>query len=236
MRLQTTIAVLGASLLGVTTASASDHFDGRAASRDPARDLTDLYSWVGEREGHSTLNIVMDLHPYAGGRSRFSDDYTYRVDLRPATIEGVGPDTQVSTDASREFRIDCHLVASRDAVRCRLEPMGAHCASCVRVVTAKLDDPDGAESDGLRLFAGLRRDPFFINTLVVSDARPRNGRDKPRRPLDVTDNVLVRASVLSLVFELDPSEVLGGDGLFAVSGRVVWAAHLPDVPRLGRLE
>ena len=37
-------------------------------------------------------------------------------------------------------------------------------------------------------------------------------------------------------FELTPGEVLGGDGLFAVSGRSVWKAHLPDVPRLGRLE
>jgi hypothetical protein len=227
--------LLSIALLASLPAWSSDHFDGRAASRDPARDLTDVYAWVGEREGHSTLNVVMNVHPYAGSRSRFSDDYTYRVDLRPAQIDGIGPETRVTTDAGRAFQIDCHLVASRTAVRCRLEPLGGHCASCVRVVTAPLDDVDGAEADGFRVFAGLRRDPFFVNTLVVSDPRPRAGRERPRRELDVTDNALVRASVLSLVFELDPAKVLGGDGLFSVAGRVVWKAHLPHVPRLGRL-
>ncbi|MCB9675825.1 MAG: DUF4331 family protein [Alphaproteobacteria bacterium] len=220
--------------LALSLAVASDHFDGRAASRDPARDLTDLYAWSDDVAGERRLRIVLDLHPFAGHRSRFSDDITYRVDLRRAEVVGVGAGTRVETGDA--FRIDCHLTESRDAMRCRLEPRGPHCPTCVRVLTARLDDPAGAEADGMRMYAGLRRDPFFINTLVVSENRPRRGRTTPRKPLDVTDNALVKASVLSLAFELTPGEVLGGDGLFAVSGRSVWKAHLPDVPRLGRLE
>ncbi|MEZ4315898.1 MAG: DUF4331 family protein [Myxococcota bacterium] len=219
--------------LALQLAGASDHFDGRASTRDPARDLTDVYAWVGEEAGQSRLALVMNLHPYAGRRSRFSEDITYRLELRRASVEGTGPDTHVETGEA--FRIDCHLTESRDAMRCRLEPRGAHCPSCVRVLTARIDDPAGATADGIRMYAGLRRDPFFVNTLVVSRERGRQG-DKPPKRLDVTDNALVRASVLSLVFELDPSEVLGGDGMFAVAGRSVWQAYLPDTPRLGRLE
>jgi len=215
-------------------ALASDHFDGPAASRDPARDLTDLYAWVEEKQGRSSLALILDLHPYATHRSRFSPDYTYRISLRRASIDGTGADTHISTGEA--FTIDCHLVDTLDAMRCRIEPVGVHCPGCTRVITAPLDDPNGASVPGVRLFAGLRRDPFFINTLVVSDPPPRAGERSEGRSIDVTDNILVRASVLSLVFEIDPQEILGGDGLFAASGRVIWKARLTHTPRLGRLK
>ena len=129
----------------------SDHFSGPAVLGDPSVDITDLFAFPSpERPGH--LVLIMDVFPMATAQALFSDVVTHRFRLRPLTRSGAGV-----TPGAAEYTID---VTFNDV------PAGA--AQQGHLVTtderkASFVAGEPSEQDGLRVFAGLASDPFFMD-------------------------------------------------------------------------
>jgi len=135
------------ALAVLTAASASfaaDHTDGPAAKADPAADITDVYSWV---DGNNVI-LVMDVNPFATATSKFSDKVQYVFHTESQMT--FGADKATASDVICTFdatqKISC-WVGKDDYVT------GDASA------TAGLDSKSGK----VKVFAGLRDDPFYFN-------------------------------------------------------------------------
>ncbi len=205
------------------TALAADHIDSPAAIAEPTADLTDFYAWMSDDA--SSLNMVMGMHPFATADSRFSDAVTYAFHVGSTTGYG---EAEQSTD-----------------VICRFYDSGSkiECWAGDEYLTGDPSDPAGLTSDSgkLRVFAGLRNDPFyfeltgFTNAVkTVVEAAPSLSFDDDMCPvLDAetagaivgllssgndgapASNTLAGANVLALVVQVDKSVVNSGGPLLA---------------------
>jgi hypothetical protein len=119
--------------------------------RDPSVDITDLFAFPSpERPGH--LVLIMDVFPMASAQARFSDVVTHRFRLRPLTRSG-----GLVTCGTAEYTID---VTFNDV------PEGA--AQQAHIATsdgreASIITGEPLEQNGMRVFAGLASDPFFMD-------------------------------------------------------------------------
>ncbi len=141
---------------------AADHADGPRATADPAADITDLFAWMSPDAGQ--INLVMNVVRNATQGSRFSDSVRYVFHTTSAASYGAPPAPEVT--------IVCQF-NKRQRIRCQ-----------VQNASARNDDRDDADDDAadddsnvgdagynlsgnglarLRVFAGLRDDPFFFN-------------------------------------------------------------------------
>ena len=130
----------------------SDHFSGPAVMGDPAVDITDFYAFPSpQRPGN--LVLIMDVFPLATSQSFFSDVVTYRFRLRPLAVSdsGVIPGTS-------EYTID---VTFSDVPEGSSHQKGSVVTSDGRRASFVLGEP--YEQDGMRVFAGLVSDPFFMD-------------------------------------------------------------------------
>jgi hypothetical protein len=210
-------------------ARASDHLDTPAVIADPRADIGDLYSWSdGQR-----LNLAMTIV----GKS-FSDrlSYTFHV------------------DSGRRFG----ATTSSVAITCRFAPQ-AHCRVGDEAVRGDASAPQGLASGSgkLRVFAGLRDDPFFNNVRGSRDAfdfaksklaeTPKDAGGCPRfAPVvayEIQDrwryteggppkNLLAGWTPMSLVVSVDLSVVAKGGRTLAVWGETASAERRID--RAGR--
>lgn len=126
-------------------APAADHRDGPGVRADPAGDINDVFAWMSADA--SRVQLAMTVFPFATAEARFSDSvqYVFHVNSGPAFGGTTGAETNLICTFDRAQAIRCQVgdsVASGDA-----------------------SDPAGvASADGrLRVFAGLRNDPFFFN-------------------------------------------------------------------------
>src|SRR5919202_4219750 len=210
----------------------SDHFSGPRAIAGPAGDICDLYAFPNpERPGR--LVLVMNVLPRAGPSACFSDAIICRFRLRPVTIAADGPAAAFAVGAD-EFIFDCTFDApySHDGAGplqrgCCTPPAGER-------VMFEFNDEQGAGSDGLRVYAGLRSDPFFIDLPAYQETVKR-GRLAFKA---AGTNSLAGFNVLSLVIEADCAPLLEAGGpLFGVVGETVSAGKLPiRLERVGRPE
>jgi len=129
----------------------SDHFSGPAVLGDPSVDITDLFAFPSpERPGH--LVLIMDVFPMATAQAKFSDVVTHRLRLRPLTRSG----GQV-TAGMAEYGIDITFTDP---------PEGS--AQEGHIITSDGRDAgivagEPFEQTGMRVFAGLASDPFFMD-------------------------------------------------------------------------
>jgi hypothetical protein len=129
----------------------SDHFSGPAVMGDPSVDITDFFAFPSpERPGN--LVLIMDLFPMATAQAQFSDVVTHRFRLRPLARSGGGV-----TRGAEEYTID---VTFRD-VPAEAAQQGQLVTSDGRSAEFVVGTP--AERDGMRVFAGLASDPFFMD-------------------------------------------------------------------------
>ena len=135
-------AALAAALLP-GTAFAADHIDSPAASGDPAADITDLYAWMTPDTGH--LNLVVGVNAFAGDGSAFSDAVTYAFHVNSSAGYG---------EAQTETLVTCQFY-DIDKIECWAGDA---------YVEGSPSDTEGLENDDqtLRVFAGLRDDPFYF--------------------------------------------------------------------------
>lgn len=137
------LGVLALSLQSGTDAHAADHLDGPAATADPTADITDFLAWMSPDA--STLRMALDVVPFAGDDATFSDAVGYVFHVGSTTAFG---------QATEETEILCAFYSATE-LECWLGD---------EYVVGDASGEDGlvSESGGLRVFAGLRNDPFFF--------------------------------------------------------------------------
>jgi hypothetical protein len=149
----------GACALAITAgaawAIAADHLDGPQVKVDPATDITDLYAWSSADK----LTLVMDVAPLATTTSKFSDAVQYVFHLDSTTTYGKpGEKTDIVCTFDAAQMVDCVLGAPGDKV--------------LEFVKGDASATTGLTSDTMKLkvFTGLRADPFFFNLEGFKDA------------------------------------------------------------------
>jgi hypothetical protein len=203
----------------------SDHFSGPAVMGDPSVDITDFYAFPSpERNGN--LVLIMNLFPMATAQSFFSDAITHRFRLRPLKRSN-----GVFTPGSAEYAID---ITFGDV------PNGSS-GQKVHVVTAdgrKASFVAGkpVEQHGMRVFAGLVSDPFFmdVEAAIRTDVIGKLS-------FETATNTVLDRDVLSIVVEVPFApivEAFGGATLIAaIAENVVTRRGKPiRIERLGRPE
>jgi hypothetical protein len=202
---------------------ASDHLDAPTVIADPAADIGDIFAWTAADGRH--LNLVMDIVAH-----RFSDRLQYVFHVESGKRFGT---TTAAT------LIVCRFDVAND-VECW--------AGNADYVRGNASDPAGLEGEHrrMRVFAGLRNDPFFNNvkgtramyqvaidalqqgTHVDGAGCPRFDSGTSRAILDTwrhTDggpatNFLAGWQSSSLVISVDLDVVSAGGSLLAVWGAV----------------
>jgi Domain of unknown function (DUF4331) len=214
----------------------SDHFSGPRAIAGPAGDVCDLYAFPSpERPGH--LVLVLDVLPQARADSCFSEAIVYRFRLRPVTISGVGAAAAFPfAGEDQELVFSCHFEAPRQGEAGVVPLQESWCVAPSGETTRfRVHYEQGASSDGLRVYAGLRADPFFIDVPALVESQ-KTGRLAFK---EAGTNSLIGLNVLSIVIETDCRQWLrnGRGPLIAVVGETVVAGKLPiRIERFGRPE
>jgi len=122
------------------TAHASDHLDSPATVANPQADIADVYAWTSPDRKH--LNLAMTIQGHS-----FSDKIDYAIHIDSGNAFG---HTTSSTS------IVCHFARATE-VRCELGS-----ADSVNGDPTNLKGLEGKQHL-IRLYAGLRDDPFYNN-------------------------------------------------------------------------
>ncbi|MBW8795418.1 MAG: DUF4331 family protein [Streptomyces sp.] len=212
----------------------ADHFSGPRAIADPASDICDVYAFPSpERPGN--LVLVLDVLPASAPTALFSDVITHRFRVRPVTSvsEGAAAAFHLGTD---EYVFDFTFDAPQQVDGTgTLVQLGTCRAPGGRQVSFQVGNEVPTEAEGLRIFAGSRLDPFFIDFLGVV-ATDMTGKLSFRTD---ADNVLEDLNCLSIVVEIDAA-VLGpaAGSLVAVVGETLTSGggRQIQLERMGRPE
>lgn len=220
-------AVLGATAalsLGLAMpALAADHADAPAAASEPLADIADLYAWMTPEA--DKLNLVITVAPFATQETAWSDAVVYAFHVGSSMGYGM---------AGAEATILCKFY----------DPTHIECWAGDEYVTGAVGDAAGLTSDGggLKVFAGLRDDPFFMELTgfqnavgAVIEAAPNLAFDAAGCPAvdEATSAVLVGAltsgndgapasdtlagaNVMALVVQVDKALVTSGGPLLSV--------------------
>lgn len=136
-----------AVLLMPLAAQAADHLDGPRVSADPAADINDVLAWMSPDA--TKINLVMTVWPAAGPAAKFSDAVTYAFNTRSAAAD-VFPQP-----AGADKKLACTFDTSQQ-ITCTLDGISV---SGDASSTTGIESPEGE----IKVFAGLRNDPFFFN-------------------------------------------------------------------------
>jgi hypothetical protein len=211
----------------------SDHFSGPRAIAGPQCDICDFYAFSSpERTGN--LVLVTNIVPNAAPGATFSDAIVYRFRLRTATIAGLGKDAQFALGKD-EYVIDCTFSAPRAGGSGEPVQDGVCVTPNGERVAFVVGDERGGRRHGVRVFAGRRADPFFLDFGGFQESM-KTGHLAFKNPGTQTG---AGANVLSLVVELECAVALpsGAGPLVAAVGETVAAGPLNiRLERMGRPE
>jgi hypothetical protein len=137
------LPIVAASLLS-PAAMAADHADGPATTADPTADITDVFAWV---KGGKTY-LVMDIGKDMPKTAKFSNAVKYVFHTTSAASYGAAK--------KKSLDVICTFSATQ-TIQCW--------AGASEYVTGDASTTTGVSSaDGkMKVFAGLRNDPFFFN-------------------------------------------------------------------------
>ena len=205
---------------------AADHGDSPAAVSDPTADITDLYAWMSNDA--TKLNLVLAVNTDAGRNAAFSDAVSYVFSVSSSEAYGQRPQAAMN--------IVCKFV----------DDTNIECWAGGDYVRGDPSNPEGIVSDneGLRVFAGLRDDPFFleyvgfgntVNGAVAAVAANQVAFDDEGCPLLTPEqgtllrglltsgadgapasNTFAGQNVLALVLEVDTALVNSGGPILGV--------------------
>ena len=203
----------------------SDHFSGPAVIGDPSVDITDFYAFPSpERPGN--LVLIMNVFPLATTQSFFSDVVTHRFRLRPLTRSG----GSVKHGAA-EHTID---VTFGDVPEGSSVQEGHLVTSDGRAASFVVGTP--VEQQGMRVFAGLASDPFFMDV----EAALRTDISG-KLSFDTAVNTVELRDILSIVVEVPSASIVerfnGATLVAAIAENIVTRRGKPiRIERLGRPE
>jgi hypothetical protein len=212
----------------------SDHFSGPRALAGPAGDISDIYAFPSpERPGH--LVLVMNVLPLARPDSSFSDAIVCRFRLRPLEIDEGRRSFTFGPEES-ELVFACTFEEPRPGADGARPVQDGWCtAPSGETARFRVDDEQGGREGGLRVYAGPRSDPFFIDLPAYLESL-KTGRLAFE---EQGQNILADANVLGVVVEVDCEPLLQSSRtpLLAVVGETVVAGKLPvRIERFGRPE
>jgi hypothetical protein len=203
----------------------SDHFSGPAVMGDPSVDITDFYAFPSpERPGN--LVLIMDVFPMATSQSFFSDVLTHRFRLRPVSRSGGS-----ITHGTTEHTIDVTFSDLQDGSSVQKGNIVTSDGSEASLIVGK-----PLEQDGMRVFAGLVSDPFFMD---VEAALRTDVLGK--LSFNTAANTVHFRDVLSIVVEVPCAPIVerfeGNTLIGAIAETVVTRRGKPiRIERLGRPE
>ena len=212
----------------------SDHFSGPRALAGPAGDICDVYAFPSpERPGH--LVLAMTVQPLARPDSSFSDAIVCRFRLRPLEIDEDRRSFTFGPEES-ELVFACTFEEPRPGADGATPVQDGWCTSpSGETARFRVHDEQGGREGGLRVYAGLRSDPFFIDLPAYLESL-KTGRLAFE---EQGQNILADANVLGVVVEVDCEPLLQSSRtpLLAVVGETVVAGKLPvRIERFGRPE
>jgi hypothetical protein len=199
----------------------SHHISGPRALAVPAADITDMYAFPSpERPGRLTL--VLNVLPFASPSAYFSDAITYRFRVRPiaaATVSEVP-----FAIGAEEIIIDCSFSEPVEGSGDEQPIQHGWCSiSTGNEVAVLVNGTHSADTDEVRVFAGPRRDPFFMDAVAALETA-ESGRLAFRHPGSI---VADGKNVLTIVVEADCATPLGGQTVVAVVGETLIAGKIP---------
>lgn len=176
-----TLATLCAAFAAPTFAA--DHRDGPLATGDPAADLNDIYVFVNPNNANETI-ILNTYFPLASLNSRFSDAVEYR--------------TFIENSAGGQTTITCRASNAGQTVTCT-GPNGLAASGLINRTIA---------GTGMRMWAGVRDDPFFFDLEAFNATR---GASPPAPPAarfrNPGVNFFANANTLAIGFAIDSNRL-----------------------------
>jgi len=172
----------------------SDHVDGPRSIGEPAADVTDLFAFTSPENPARTV-LAMCVFPSAGENAIFSNVIDQSIVVRRVTVADVGNAAKFQP-ADDEIRFSFRFeVLKRDAAGKAIQ-RGVCTLPGGRELSLTVNDESGTSTPegDVRVFAGLRSDPFYLAWDV--------GR------LKQLPNLLQHDNVLCIVAELDTRHVL----------------------------
>lgn len=137
--------VTTAAVLVHKAARSADHLDSPATKADSTIDINDVYSWV---DGNNVV-LAMTLYPAAPSTALFSDGAQYVFHVSSGAAYGA---------TSGDYQIVCTFTGTAS-------PQTTQCwGGTNEYVTGNASTSGITTTDGkMKVFAGLRADPFFFN-------------------------------------------------------------------------
>jgi hypothetical protein len=199
---------------------------------DPVVDITDMYAFPSpHRPG--VLVLVLNVFPFCGPKALFSDAVDYRLRLRGAAI---APDGAKSfTVGEKEIDFTCRFTAPDTDAGGALVQDGHLTVSTGQNLSFRVNDENGAAGSGIRVYAGVRIDPFFFD-----GGRMVMAMKTGKLSFEAVGHATVfRQNVLAIVLEVEVASVLGelGGPLLAVVGETMRTGPITiRLERFGRPE
>jgi len=207
----------------------SDHISGPRALADPIADITDVYAFPSP-EQPDRLVLVVNTLPMAKPSDLFSDGLLYRFRLRPLSPPSAG-DGWRFVPTETEYVLDCVFSPPDPAAGVHGQE-GTCTSSTGESVSFRVNDPQGGSSAHLRVFAGVRWDPFIMDARAALQTLATH-------QLAFTDPgsiFLDGKNVLSVVLELDTRLLDGAHLVAVVAETLTRGKHNVRIERVGRPE
>ncbi len=210
----------------------SDHISGPRALAEPIADITDMYAFTSPGSP-GRLVLVMNTLPFARHVDRFSPDLIYRFRLRPISLAGPDDPSPFIVGDS-EWVVDCTFSTPEPQDGAESPRQHGVCTTTTgKTVPFKVDDLDGGEADGIRVFAGPRWDPFIMDA-------PAALKTIATGKLSFSESgsiYLDGKNVLSVVVELPCADLLDDGQLVGVIGETLTRGGITvRLERVGRPE
>lgn len=127
------------AMLSAGTVFAADHLDSPSVGLDPAADINDVYAFVNPNDSNEVI-LALTVTPLADTNSVFSDSVNYNF--------------LITNDAGDDITISCGRInGSAQTLQCDSDN-GLSAGGFLNTINTNGD---------IRMFAGLRDDPFFFD-------------------------------------------------------------------------
>ena len=172
----------------------SDHVDGPRSIGEPPGDVTDLFAFTSPENPARTV-LALCVFPSAGESAIFSNVVDHSIAIRRVSVAGVGNAAKFQP-AEDEVRFSFRFELLERDVAGNVIQRGSCTLPDGRVLPLTVNDEKGASTpeQDVRVFAGLRSDPFYLAWTALHLKR--------------VPNLLQNDNVLCIVVEIDTRRVL----------------------------